>query len=108
MTSFEKLFERYLSGEINSQDTRELMKMINEGEYDDWIKHRIDKVINEEPYQYQQLSQEKGDIILKNILQKNEQTKEVEFRPQHTRNYIKYGVAIAASISLLVIAGLFF
>ncbi|MFH6993923.1 FecR family protein [Flavobacterium sp. FlaQc-48] len=99
---FEKLFENYLQNTISEAEQQKLMKMIQQGNHDDFVKEKIRVLLNENE-NAELLDKQKGDDILTYILSQSSAPKVIPIN-DNKKSYRRSGrtiVAIAAAITIL-------
>lgn len=99
---FEELFERYLNNTLSEAEELQLMKFIQEGSHDDFIKEKINMILKEKQ-NTEILDAEKGDHILQYILaQTPAESKVISIveEKSSSRRIFKTLIAAAAVIAL--------
>lgn len=99
---FEELFENYLQNNLTEAEEQKLMKIIQQGSHDDFIKEKIQFLLNKNE-STELLDKQKGDDILQFILSQSEAPKVISLH-ENKKSYRKLGraiVAIAAAVTIL-------
>jgi transmembrane sensor len=98
---FEELFENYLQNNLTEAEEQKLMKIIQQGSHDDFIKEKIQLLLHQNE-STELLDKQKGDDILSYIL--SQSAPKVISIHENKRSYSKLGralVAIAAAVTIL-------
>ncbi|MFZ0599409.1 MAG: hypothetical protein WAM46_20645, partial [Flavobacterium sp.] len=99
---FEELFENYLQNNLTEADEQKLMNIIQQGSHDDFIKEKIQLLLNKNE-STELLEKQKGDDILSYILSHSDAPKIISIH-DNKKSYRKLGraiVAIAAAVTIL-------
>jgi transmembrane sensor len=104
---FEKLFEGYLQNTLSQPERDELMKAINDGLYDDFIKEQIGVSLREEEIAFE-MNQQQADFILKGILYKPVNTPTLVPFIKKRKRSTRFIVAAASVATILLMATAFF
>jgi transmembrane sensor len=100
---FEELFENYLQNNLTEADEQKLMNIIHQGSHDDFIKEKIQLLLNKNE-STELLEKQKGDDILSYILSHSDAPKIISIH-DNKKSYRKLGraiVAIAAAVTILL------
>ncbi|MCI9843576.1 FecR family protein [Flavobacterium pectinovorum] len=104
---FEKLFEGYLQNTLSQLETDELMKAMNDGLYDDFVKEQIDISLRDEEIAFE-MDQQQGDSILKGILSKPVNTPTLVPFIKKKKRSTRFILAAASVTAILLMASVFF
>nr|WP_315256334.1 FecR domain-containing protein [uncultured Flavobacterium sp.] len=97
---FEELFENYLQNNLSKVDEKKLMEYIQQGIHDDYIKEKIQLLLNENQ-DIELLDKQKGDDILQLILSHSEaKVVAINNERRKSRKIVRAILAIAATITL--------
>jgi transmembrane sensor len=97
---FEELFENYLQNNLSKVDDKKLMEYIQQGIHDDYIKEKIQLLLNENQ-DIELLDKQKGDDILQLILSHSEaKVVAINNERRKSRKIVRAILAIAATITL--------
>lgn len=102
---FEELFEGYLQNNLSDAEQQQMMEIIQQGAYDDFLKGKIHdmlKVGNVTDV----MDKKQSDDVLKYILsQPQNEPKVVDLNPKRRRKVVLQSLFAAASIALLIALG---
>ena len=102
---FEELFESYLQNKLSDAEKQQMMKIIQQGAYDDFLKEKIQNLLEKEVVT-EVMDKKQSDDILNYILSKPQnEPKVVELNPKRRRKVIFQSLFAAASIALLIALG---
>ncbi|PJJ07827.1 FecR family protein [Flavobacterium sp. 1] len=96
---FEELFENYLQNNLSKVDEKKLMEYIQQGIHDDYIKEKIQLLLNDNQ-NIELLDKQKGDDILQFILSHSEAKVVSINKRRNSRKIVRAALAIAATITL--------
>jgi hypothetical protein len=96
---FEELFEGYLQNTLSEVEKQQLMEIIRNGMHDDFIKEKINMLLQEND-EVELLDTQKGDHILKYIIS-SPSPKVVPIRKKSSKKVIRIALSIAAAIVVL-------
>ncbi len=102
---FEELFESYLQNKLSDAEQQQMMEIIQQGTYDDFLKEKIQNLLEKEEVT-EVMDKKQSDDILNYILSKPQnEPKVVDLNPKRRRKIILQSLFAAASIALLIALG---
>lgn len=102
---FEELFESYLQNKLSDAEQQQMMEIIQQGAYDDFLKEKIQNLLKKEEVT-EVMDKKQSDDILNYILsQPKNETKVVDLNPKRRRKVVLQSLFAAASIALLIALG---
>lgn len=102
---FEELFESYLQNKLSDAEQQQMMEIIQQGAYDDFLKEKIQNLLEKEEVT-EVMDKKQSDDILNYILSKPQnEPKVVDLNPKRRRKIILQSLFAAASIALLIALG---
>ncbi|MCR4029635.1 MULTISPECIES: FecR family protein [Flavobacterium] len=103
---FEELFESYLQNKLSEAEQLQMMEIIQQGAYDDFLKEKIQNLLEKDDVT-EIMDKKQGDDILQYILSKpSTETKVLPLNPKkRNRKRILQTVLVAASVAVLIAVG---
>lgn len=102
---FEELFESYLQNKLSDAEQQQMMEIIQQGAYDDFLKEKIQNLLEKEEVT-EVMDKKQSDDILNYILSKPQnEPKVVDLNPKRRRKIILQSLFAAASVALLIALG---
>lgn len=107
---FQKLFEGYIQNTLSERELSRLMEVMKDDRYDDFLKARIDAIMQED-HTPETIDPQKGELILKNILSHQGNTPEAsqpKKRKKRRKRVFHIILSVAAVITVIATGSLFY
>ncbi len=102
---FEELFESYLKDKLSEAEQQQMMEIIQQGTYDDFLKEKIQNMLEKDEVT-EVIDKKQGDDILQYILSKpSTESKVLPLKPRK-RNRKKILQSILAAASIIALAAI--
>jgi hypothetical protein len=106
---FEELFESYLQNKLSEAEQQQMMEIIQQGAYDDFLKEKIQNLLEKEDV-IEVIDKKQGDHILQYILSKPTEPKvlPLDTKKRKSKKIVQSLLVAASIIALIAIANSLF